>query len=75
MASADQVLGQEAWLTDDFYRSYLQPLDLRYVLVANLRTDAGMHCALFACRDHAAADFDAAERALIELLRPHLQAA
>lgn len=75
VTSADQVLGQEAWLTDDFYRSYLQPLDLRYVLVANLRTDAGMHCALFACRGHAAADFDAAEQALIELLRPHLQQA
>ena len=75
VVSADQVLGQEAWLADDFYQSYLQPLDLRYVLVANLRTDAGMHCALFACRGHAAADFDAAERALIELLRPHLQQA
>ncbi len=75
VASADQVLGPEAWLADDFYRSYLQPLDLRYVLVANLRTDAGMHCALFTCRDHAEEDFDAAERALIELLRPHLQQA
>lgn len=75
VASADQVLGGEAWLAHDFYRSYLQPLDLRYVLVANLRTEAGMHCALFVCRDHAAEDFDASERALIELLRPHLQQA
>lgn len=75
VASADQVLGSEAWLAHDFYRSYLQPLDLRYVLVANLRTEAGMHCALFVCRDHAAEDFDAAERALIELLTPHLQQA
>ncbi|HEY6609594.1 MAG TPA: LuxR C-terminal-related transcriptional regulator [Pseudomonas sp.] len=75
VASADQVLGGEAWLAHDFYRSYLQPLDLRYVLVANLRTEAGMHCALFVCRGHAAEDFDAAERALIELLTPHLQQA
>jgi DNA-binding CsgD family transcriptional regulator/GAF domain-containing protein len=75
VASADQVLGTEAWLAHDFYRDYLQPLDLRHVLVANMRTPTGMHCALFACRNHASRDFDAAEIALIRLLLPHLQQA
>ncbi|POF43721.1 helix-turn-helix transcriptional regulator [Pseudomonas laurylsulfativorans] len=75
VASADQVLGADAWLAHDFYRSYLQPLDLRHVLVANMRTPTGMHCALFACRNHASRDFDTAEIALIRLLLPHLQQA
>ncbi|VVM39279.1 helix-turn-helix transcriptional regulator [Pseudomonas fluorescens] len=75
VASADQVLGTGAWLAHDFYRDYLQPLDLRHVLVANMRTPTGMHCALFACRNHASRDFDAAEIALIRLLLPHLQQA
>ena len=75
IASADQVLGTDAWLAHDFYRNYLQPLDLRHVLVANMRTSTGMHCALFACRNHASRDFDTAEIALIRLLLPHLQQA
>jgi DNA-binding CsgD family transcriptional regulator/GAF domain-containing protein len=75
VASADQVLGTDAWLAHDFYRDYLQPLDLRHVLVANMRTPTGMHCALFACRNHASRDFDVAEIALIRLLLPHLQQA
>lgn len=75
VVSADQMMGGKAWLAHDFYRNYLQPLDLRYVLVSNMRTDAGMHCALFACRDHASSDFAASETALIELLLPHLQQA
>lgn len=75
VASADQVLGAEVWLAHDFYRHYLQPLDLRYVLVANMRTAAGMHCALFVCRDHRSRDFDAAEIALLRILLPHLEQA
>jgi DNA-binding CsgD family transcriptional regulator/GAF domain-containing protein len=75
VASADQVLGTDAWLAHDFYCDYLQPLDLRHVLVANMRTLTGTHCALFACRNHASRDFDVAEIALIRLLLPHLQQA
>ncbi|MBV7528058.1 MULTISPECIES: helix-turn-helix transcriptional regulator [Pseudomonas] len=75
VASADQVLGTEAWLAHDFYRKYLHPLDLRDVLVANMRTAAGMHCALFACRDHASEAFTPAQINLIRLLLPHLQQA
>lgn len=75
VATADQVMGSEHWLAHDFYQSYLRPLDLRHVLVANMRTAAGMHCALFACRGHAGADFDDAEMALVRLLLPHLQQA
>jgi DNA-binding CsgD family transcriptional regulator/PAS domain-containing protein len=75
VATADQVLGTDVWLAHDFYRNYLQPLDLRHVLVANMRTSTGMHCALFVCRNHASRDFDTAEIALIRLLLPHLQQA
>ncbi len=75
VASADRVLGTPQWLGHDFYRHYLAPLDLRYVLVARMLSAGGMHCALFACRDHAGEDFSEAELALVELLLPHLQQA
>ncbi|WP_137823120.1 helix-turn-helix transcriptional regulator [Pseudomonas sp. D(2018)] len=75
VASADEVMGSDTWQAHDFYRNYLKPLDLRYVLVANMRTASGMDCALFACRGHGGKDFDTDEIALIRLLRPHLQQA
>lgn len=75
VASADQVMGSEVWLEHEFYRQYLAPLDLRYVLVAHMRTPGGMHCALFACRGPEGEDFNDAERALVRLLLPHLQQA
>lgn len=75
VASADQMMGVQHWLEHGFYRQYLQKLDLRYVLATNLRSIGGMHCGLFACRDHAAVDFDTADLALVHLLLPHLQQA
>ncbi|MBH3360788.1 helix-turn-helix transcriptional regulator [Pseudomonas guariconensis] len=75
VATADQVMGSALWLAHDFYRNYLQPLDLRHVLVANMVTNAGTHCALFASRGHTGADFDAGEVALVRLLQPHVQQA
>ncbi|MDF3932870.1 helix-turn-helix transcriptional regulator [Pseudomonas citronellolis] len=75
VSSADRGLGSAAWLQHDFYRDYLEPLDLRYVLVAHMTTAEGMHCALFACRGHAGDDFSDADLALVRLLLPHLQQA
>ena len=40
--TADALYGDEAWRAHDFYRQYLQPLDLRYILGANLRGDDGV---------------------------------
>lgn len=75
VATADQVFGREAWQAHDFYCKYLKPLDLRHVLVANMVTQAGMHCALFASRGHASEDFDGTQIALVQMLLPHLQQA
>ncbi|WP_137885791.1 helix-turn-helix transcriptional regulator [Pseudomonas sp. 2FE] len=75
LASADEVFGAAAWEAHDFYRQYLQPLDLRYVLVANLRTAAGVDCAFFVCRNHIDCDFAEADKALVSVLLPHLQRA
>jgi len=61
--------------TARFYREYLQPLDIRYLLAANLRGEDGVECAFFVCRAHAARDFDTAERARVAVLLPHLQRA
>jgi DNA-binding CsgD family transcriptional regulator len=73
--TADSLLGEEKWRRHSFYREYLQPLDIRYLLAANLRGEDGVECAFFVCRAHAARDFDTAERARVAVLLPHLQRA
>lgn len=73
--TADALYGDEAWRAHDFYRQYLQPLDLRYILGANLRDGDGVECAFFISRAHRCRDFDASERACIAVLLPHLQRA
>lgn len=73
--TADALFGETRWRTHDFYRQYLQPLDLRYILGANLRGERGVECAFFVSRAHGAREFDAAERAQVATLLPHLQRA
>ena len=73
--TADRLFGETAWRAHDFYRQYLQPLDLRYILGANLRGERGVECAFFVSRAHGGRDFDAAERAQVATLLPHLQRA
>ncbi|UVJ46016.1 helix-turn-helix transcriptional regulator [Pseudomonas sp. LS1212] len=75
VATADEVFGQASWCEHDFYLQYLAPLDLRYILVANIRTEAGVDCAFFVCRNHQGHDFADAEKALVSVLLPHLKTA
>jgi DNA-binding CsgD family transcriptional regulator len=73
--SADELFGEAAWLAHPFYVQYLKPLDLRYILAANLVTPDGVECALFISRGHGGRDFDDAARALLGELLPHLKRA
>lgn len=73
--SADLLFGADAWLQHAFYLQYLRPLDLRYTLATNIRTDNGVECAFFVSRRHATHDYDEAERALVRALLPHLKRA
>ena len=73
--SADDLFGAQAWCEHAFYLQYLKPLDLRYILVANIRTRDGVDCAFFVSRRHGARDYDTADKALVAVLLPHLQRA
>ncbi|GAB3629951.1 helix-turn-helix transcriptional regulator [Pandoraea terrae] len=73
--TGDEMFGEAAWSTHEFYLEYMKPLDLRYVLASALRTDTGVECTLFVTRGHRSQDFGAADKALIAVLSPHLQQA
>ncbi len=69
------MFGEAGWLAHPFYLQYLRPLDLRYILAANLLTPNGVECALFVSRGHHGEDFDVAGRMLLGELLPHLKRA
>ena len=73
--TADELFGEPAWCEHEFYLQYLKPLDLRYILAANIRTDDGVECAFFVSRAHRGCDYGQADKALIAILLPHLKRA
>lgn len=73
--TADELFGEATWREHEFYLQYLKPLDLRYILAANIHTDDGVECAFFVSRAHRGRDYDAADKALIAILLPHLKRA
>ncbi|MES2262040.1 MAG: helix-turn-helix transcriptional regulator [Pseudomonadota bacterium] len=73
--TADELFGADGWHASPFYRQYLQALDLRYILAANIRTDDGVECAFFVSRSHGMQDYSAAERDYVAVLLPHLKRA
>ena len=73
--TADEIFGKGGWCTNNFYKQYLKPLDLRYILGAKIRTDDGVECTFFVSRSHGSHDYSAAEKAFIAVLLPHLRRA
>ncbi|PFH20121.1 helix-turn-helix transcriptional regulator [Burkholderia sp. JKS000303] len=75
VVTVDEVFGATAWVASELYRTFLQPLDIRHVLGADLRTQAGVECRFRVCRKHAAAPFSARDKARCGWLLPHLKGA
>ena len=72
---ASELLGEGQWFDSLFYRDYLKPLDIRDVMGADLVTAEGEECRLRVTRTHGGAPFGARDKALCELMLPHLRQA
>lgn len=75
VVTLEQLVDESQWLHSDYYLAFHQPMDLRYHLGADLGDSREPSCRLRISRPHDAVRFGAPERALCELLLPHLQAA
>jgi len=75
VVTASDLIGERAWLDSVIYREYLQPLDILHILGSDLRTSEGEHCGFRATRAHAQPAFDDSDKALCQLLLPHLKQA
>jgi DNA-binding CsgD family transcriptional regulator len=75
VVTLDQVVSPDILEGSEFYRDYLVPHDAVYHLGVDLRAGAHHHVRLRVCRPRRAGPFGPSDRALCELLVPHLQAA
>ena len=75
VSSADEMFGERTWLDSDFYRTWVQPFDIRYMLGAQIRGEDGSLCRLRICRPPTAAPFTDREKAICQALIPHFKQA
>lgn len=70
-----EILGEERWLNSDFYQQFNEPLDIFYILGADLHSADGRECRLRICRPRRDGAFSVADKALCRRLLPHLRRA
>ena len=73
--TVDEAMGAGNWCRSEIYRQFLQPLGVRYLLGADIRTEDGVECRLRVCRQHDAQDFSEVDKAACATILPHLRRA
>jgi len=72
VVTAEELIGKQ-WLQSQYYKEFLEPLDIRHLLGADIYTDEGIECRLRVTRSHDARPFSPADKALVRFLLPHLK--
>lgn len=75
VVSVDEVLSGDVWEQSEFYQRYIRPLNVRYVLGADIATDDGVECRLRISRSAESGEFGEFERHVCDELLPHLKVA
>jgi DNA-binding CsgD family transcriptional regulator len=63
------------WMNGEFYKAFLEPNDIRYIMGADIVTDGGANCRLRINRPLGGRDFSVQDKALCQALLPHLKRA
>ena len=72
VVTAEELIGKE-WLQSPVYKEYLEPLNIRHLLGADIYTQEGIECRLRVTRSQDAKSFTAQDKALCRFLLPHLK--
>jgi DNA-binding CsgD family transcriptional regulator len=75
MVTVEEMIGDTHWLTCEFYKIFVEPYDIRYLMGADISTDDGVDCRFRVCRPPSAKPFSDVEKRIGELLLPHLRRA
>ncbi|MGH8457656.1 MAG: helix-turn-helix transcriptional regulator [Stenotrophobium sp.] len=72
VVTAEELIGKQ-WLQSEIYQKFLQPLDIRHLLGADIYTKEGIECRLRVTRSHDAKPFTAGDKSLVRFVLPHLK--
>lgn len=75
VVTVDEMLGEGVWFASDFYKQFVEPYDIRYMLGADIRTEDGIDCRFRVCRPDVSGPFTEADKTLCQMLLPHLKLA
>lgn len=73
VVTIQEFMTLEGWINSDFYKQFNQPADMLHILGADLRTPDGVESRLRLCRGEDSEDFNDQEKAICELLLPHIE--
>ncbi|MBP7012639.1 MAG: helix-turn-helix transcriptional regulator [Steroidobacteraceae bacterium] len=74
VVTIDEMI-DSSWMTGDFYKAFLEPNDIRYIMGADIVTEDGADCRLRITRPLGGQNFSEKEKALCQELLPHLKRA
>lgn len=64
-----------SWIGGEFYKAFLEPNQIRFIMGADIVTEGGADCRLRITRPAGDQDFSASEKALCQALVPHVKRA
>ena len=73
--AADELFGERTWLESDFYRTWVEPFNIRYMLGAQIRGEDGSLCRLRIGRPPNGQPFTDREKTICQALIPHFKLA
>lgn len=71
----DEIIDAEKWLSGEFFKQYVEPRQVRYILGADIHGEDGREFRLRFTRPPDSADFSATDKALVQALVPHFRRA
>lgn len=67
----EEVIDNEAWQRTEFYKQFIEPCDVFYMMGVDFRTQEGIECHIRLCRPLSGRPFSAADKALVSFLLAH----
>ena len=75
VVTLDEMIDTQQWVNGEFYRQFIAPNDIRHILGSDLRADDGAECRLRITRPAGTINFSACDKALCQMLLPHIKRA
>jgi len=71
--SIDEMVDVRKWTSGEFYKQFIEPNDIRYIIGADIRIEGGGECRLRITRSSKGREFTAEDKAFCGQLLPHLR--